>query len=198
VTSPPRAVVLVEGLSDQAAVEALAARRGRDLESESVTVVPIGGAQAMKRFLDRYGPHGLDVTLAGLYDAGEEDDVRRALARAGLEPGPTRGDLEALGFYACEADLEDELIRALGTDAVERVVEEQGDLYSLRILQQQPAQRGRTVEAQLRRFMGTRSGRKIAYARLLVEALPPDRVPAPLDGVLARVERSESSRTPSG
>ena len=43
----PHAVVLVEGLSDQAAVEALAERRGRDLDAEGVAVVPIGGAQAI-------------------------------------------------------------------------------------------------------------------------------------------------------
>jgi hypothetical protein len=52
-------------------------------------------------------------------------------------------------------------------------------------MQRQPAQRGRTVEAQLRRFMGTHSGRKLKYARLLVEALDLDAVPRPLDGVLA-------------
>jgi len=40
-----RAVVLVEGASDQAAVIALAARRGRTLDSEGVEVVPIGGAK---------------------------------------------------------------------------------------------------------------------------------------------------------
>ena len=44
---------------------------------------------------------------------------------------------------------------------------------------------GRTIEAQLRRFIGTRSGRKIAYARLLVDALELTRVPRPLDHLLA-------------
>jgi hypothetical protein len=54
-------------------------------------------------------------------------------------------------------------------------------------MQKQPAQRGRTIEEQLRRFMGTRSGRKIAYARLLVDALDLTQVPRPLDRVLAHV-----------
>ena len=40
---------LVEGISDQRALEALAARRGRDLEAEGVSVVPIGGAHAIGR-----------------------------------------------------------------------------------------------------------------------------------------------------
>jgi hypothetical protein len=35
--------------------------------------------------------------------------------------------------------------------------------------------------------MGSGGGRKIAYARLLVEALDVARVPRPLDGVLAAV-----------
>jgi hypothetical protein len=69
----------------------------------------------------------------------------------------------------CSADLEDELIRALGVVSVEQVVEAQGDLGSFRTLQKQPEWRGRTTEQQLRRFMGSGSGRKIRYARLLVE-----------------------------
>lgn len=58
---------------------------------------------------------------------------------------------------------------------------------SIRILQKQPAQRGRAVEQQLRRFMGSRSGRKSRYARLLVDALEPARVPRPLERALAHV-----------
>ena len=71
----------------------------------------------------------------------------------------------------CVADLEDELIRALGAARVEEVVEAHGDLGSFRTLQKQPEWRGRPVEEQLRRFMGSGGSRKIRYARLLVEAL---------------------------
>jgi uncharacterized protein (DUF2384 family) len=95
--------------------------------------------------------------------------------------------MEALGFYVCEADLEDELIRSLGVASVERVVEAQGELRSFRTLQKQAAQQGRTHEEQLRRFLGTRGGRKIRYARLLVDALDLTRVPRPLERVLAHV-----------
>jgi hypothetical protein len=35
------------------------------------------------------------------------------------------------------------------------------------------------------RFLGTKKGRKIRYGRLLVEALDSERVPAPLDNLLA-------------
>jgi hypothetical protein len=98
------AVVLVEGISDQAALETLARRRGRDLAAEGVTVVPIGGAQAIGRSLDRYGPRGLDLRLAGLCDATEEADFRRGLERAGLGSGLTRDGMERLGFYLCDTD----------------------------------------------------------------------------------------------
>jgi hypothetical protein len=180
-------VVLVEGISDRVALEALAERRGRELAAEGVAVVAMGGAQAIARFLGRFGPRGLGLRLAGLCDAGEERDFRRGLERAGLGPAPTRAGLERLGFYVCVADLEDELIRALGAALVERVVEREGDLGAFRTLQKQAPWRGRPVEEQLRRFMGSGGSRKIRYARLLVEALDHDRVPRPLDRVLEHV-----------
>jgi hypothetical protein len=180
-----RAVVLVEGVSDKCAVEALAERRGRDLDAEGVSIVPIGGAQAVGRFLARFGPQGLDVRLAGLCDAGEERDFRRGLERAGLGSDLTRDRMEGLGFYVCDADLEDELIRAFGAEAVVEVVRANGDLAPFRTFQKQPEWRDRPVEQQLRRFMGSGGRRKIRYARLLVEALDPAQVPRPLDLVLA-------------
>ena len=111
--------MLVEGVSDQVALETLARRRGRDLAAEGVSVLPIGGAHAVGRFLDRYGPRGSDVMLAGLCDAGEEDAFGRALERAGLGVDLGRAEMERLGFYVCDRDLEDELIRSLGAPAVE-------------------------------------------------------------------------------
>ena len=182
-----RAIILVEGRSDQLAVEALAARRGRDLAAEGVAVVPVGGAQAMGRYLARFGPGGAGLVLAGLCDAGEEPVVRRAVERVGLGSAGTRADLEALGFFVCDADLEDELIRSLGSDAVEAVLADNGDLGPFRTFQRQPAWRGRSVDAQLRRFFGSADSRKLRYARLLVDALEPDRVPRPLDGILASI-----------
>jgi hypothetical protein len=182
-----RAVVLVEGTSDQRALEALAERRGRKLDAEGISIVPMGGAQAVGRFLARYGPRGLDLRLAGLCDAAEEGDLQRALERAGLGSGLTRDEMERLGFYVCVDDLEDELIRCLGAHAVERVVETEGDLGAFRTLQKQPAWHGRTTEEQLRRFMGSGGSRKIRYARLLVDALDLTQVPRPLDLVLAHV-----------
>jgi hypothetical protein len=185
--SSARTVVLVEGVSDQLALAALAKRRGRDLDAEGVSVVAMGGAQAIGAFLGALGPQGLGVELAGLCDAGEEGHFRRALERAGFGTELTRSRMESLGFYVCVADLEDELIRSLGAAAVERVIDAQGDLAPFRTFQKQPAWRGRSTEEQLRRFIGTHSGRKIQSAALLVDALDLARVPRPLDRVLAHV-----------
>jgi hypothetical protein len=181
------AVILVEGLSDQSALVTLAARAGRNLGEEGVFVVPMGGATNIGHFLDLFGPDALGVRLAGLCDEAEEDAFRRGLERAGLDPGPTRASLARLGFHVCVADLEDELIRSLGVATVEQLIEAEGELGPFRTFCRQPAQRGRTRAQQLRRFLGTRSGRKIRYGQVLAGALDPDRVPAPLSGVLSRV-----------
>lgn len=183
----PGTIVLVEGVSDQLALEALARRRGRNLGAEGVSVVPMGGATNIRSFLRRYGPHGLDLRLAGLCDAGEEGDFRRGLERAGLGSNLTRADMERLGFYVCVADLEDELIRSLGAATVERVIEAQGELDALRTFQREPQWRARPAGEQLRRFFGTHRGRKIQSSALLVDALDLERVPRPLDAVLAYV-----------
>src|SRR5262249_12326363 len=185
--SSAHTVVLVEGVSDQRAVEALAKRRGRNLAAEGIAVVPIGGAQAIGRFLDLLGQQGQRVRLAGLCDAGEERDFKRALERAGWGYNLGRDDMERLGFYVCVADLEDELIRSLGADTVEQIADAQGDLGSFRTLQKQRAWHGRAREEQVRRFMGSGGSRKIRYASLLVDALDLTRVPRPLDGLLAHL-----------
>jgi hypothetical protein len=182
-----RAVIVVEGMSDRVALETLAERQGIALGVQGISIVHLGGATNIGHFLDLFGPRGLDVRLAGLCDAAEEGYFRRALERAGIGSPLSRADMEALGFYVCGADLEEELIRALGVATVERVIQAQGEIRSLHIFQKQPAQQGQSPEKQLHRFMGTRSGRKSLYARLLVSALDLARVPRPLDRVLAHL-----------
>jgi hypothetical protein len=165
-------VILVEGRSDKAAVEVLAGRRGQDLGGTGLHVVAMGGVTSISHFLALLGPHGINARLAGLCDAGQEGFVRWALERNGLGSSTSRAGMAALGFHVC-------------TDAVEQIIEAQGELRSFRIFQQQPAQRRRNIAAQLHRFMGTRSGRKSQYARLLAGALDLARTPLPLDCVLA-------------
>ncbi|MFF2852863.1 TOPRIM nucleotidyl transferase/hydrolase domain-containing protein [Streptomyces sp. NPDC058001] len=171
-----RTAVLLEGLSDLAAVEALAARRGRDLAAEGVCVVPMGGAMSVGRYAGLLGPPGLGLRLTGLCDEGEQGFYERGLTR-------TQAPLQDI--YVCSADLEDELIRALGTAEVEEIIRAEGDSRAWQTFQRQPAQHDRPRHQQLRRFLGTKKGRKIRYGRLLVEALAPDRTPPPLDGLFA-------------
>jgi hypothetical protein len=183
--SAAQKVILVEGGSDKAALETLAGRRGQVLGDGGVHVVAMGGATSIGHFLDVLGPRGINVKLAGLCDVGQEGYVRGALARGGLGSSTSRAGLEALGFYVCVADLEDELIRAVGTVAVEQIIRAQGELRSFRTFQRQPAQQLQGATEQLHRFMGTRSGRKSRYARLLAGALDLAQLPRPLDRVLA-------------
>ncbi|MFJ8650239.1 TOPRIM nucleotidyl transferase/hydrolase domain-containing protein [Streptomyces sp. NPDC093546] len=175
---PVRTAVLLEGLSDAAAVDALAASRGRDLAAEGVCVLPMGGAMNVARFARLLGPPGLGLRLTGLCDEREHSYYARAWERAGAA---------RQRFFVCAADLEDELIRALGVPRVQELIHEQGDLRPLQTFLRQPAQQGRAPEQQLRRFLGTKKGRKIHYGRVLVEALDPDGVPAPLEELLGSV-----------
>jgi hypothetical protein len=189
-----KAVVAVEGVSDQVALEALAARRGTDLRAEGVRIFPIGGATASSS-LTTSAPKSAGLTIAGLCDVGEEPVFRRALESSGFGSSLTRTEMERLGFYVCVADLEDELIRGLGPASVEAVLDSQGDLGSFRTFQKQPAWRGRRIEAQLRRFMASADRRKIRYARLLVDALDPACIPRPLSGVLAHAGGNSNTMT---
>jgi hypothetical protein len=156
------AVVLVEGVTDRIALEAVARRLTLDLDG--IEIVPIGGAQAVRRASTQYDGE----RVVGLCDIGEERWFRRVL-----------GD----STYVCEKDLEDELIRALGTERVQQVVAAQGELETFRQFQQQLYWRGRPVEWQLRRWLQN-GGRRHRYPPLLVEAMEPDEIPRPLVGIL--------------
>jgi hypothetical protein len=179
-------LVLVEGDSDAAAVRALAGLFGRDLNADSVQIYSAGGvtnfSQALSELARAY-PH---ASVCGLYDIAEERHVRRALARAGISNDPHES-LEPFGFFACVADLEDELIRALGAEAVEHALEAQDELVSFRRFQAMPHHRLTPVDQQLRRFLGTRATRKIRSAQVLVERLDVDRLPRPLMQLAARL-----------
>ena len=149
-------VIMVEGESDRVALEVFSARMRIALPR----IVTVGGASGARRAISELP----DSNVIGLVDANEQAQFRRVIERV----------------FVCDPDLEGELVRALGIDAVEAVIAAQGELASFRRLQNQPAQRGRPVEAQLARFFGGRSGNKHRYARLLATAIPLNRIPAPL------------------
>lgn len=182
-----RRVVVVEGDSDRGAVEMLAAQLGRSLDAEGVAVLPLGGATNLGHVLRGLARTHAEARVAGLCDADQEAAFRRHLEAAGLGEDLDRAGMEQLGFFVCTADLEDELIRALGIGRVRDVIAAQGEHAVFDTFRKQPAQRGRAVDTQLRRFVGTRSGRKLRYGRAMVEALDPECVPRPLAAVLACV-----------
>ena len=153
-------VVLVEGESDRVALETLATRMGRRMPHIRV----VGGSKGARRAAEELPAH----RLVGLVDIGERRDFERVLDTV----------------FVCDPDLEAEFVRALGVTRVEAVIAAQHELTSFRRLQNQPFQRDRPPEAQLARFFGGRSGNKARYARLLADAVPLDRVPPPLAGVL--------------
>jgi hypothetical protein len=161
----------VEGASDRAAVLTAAGLLGVDLAVEGVEVVPMGGAMSVRRFVEQLGPRGAGLRLRGLCDAGEV----RFFERAGLP---------AEAVFVCRPDLEAELLGALGHARARAVLEQEGDLRLFRMFQQQPAQRTRTLDQQLHRFLGTTSGRKEHYGAALAAALPPEELPAPLRDVV--------------
>jgi len=180
-----RVAILVEGWSDEAAVEAAAQVCGVALAEHGVCVLPMGGITNLGKFAEALAASGLGVRLAGLYDASEEALVWRSLARLGRVEVRSRAAAEAAGFFACERDLEDELIRAVGPEAVERLVAAQDELAAFRRFQAQPEHRVRELHGQLKRFMGTRAGRKIRYGALLAAALAPEALPQALRQLLA-------------
>lgn len=177
-------VVLVEGISDQMALDALAARRGRDLGAEGIVIVPVGGAHAISRYLIRFGPQGEGLAVTGLCDAGEEDIVRRGLALSGFGHPQNRAEMEALGFFVCVKDLEDELIRASGRHAIETLLASQGDLAAFQTLQQQPAWHQQGFDAQMHRWLRAGARRNLRYARLLIDVIDSARIPHPLEALM--------------
>jgi hypothetical protein len=164
-TSKSHLVIAVEGVSDRVVLELLARRRGQDLAADGIEIVPIGGAHAIGRFVS-----GLSrgTAVRGLCDANEAYLFRRVLD----------------DVHVCTPDLEGELLRALGVEAVQAVVADAGGLRAFQKFQHQPAQRGRPLEAQLNRWLRSSWSRYQRYLPLLVEALEPDRVPRPLHDVL--------------
>ena len=168
------AVVLLEGRSDVAAVRAVATTVG--LPPEVYQLVDMGGVTNIRRQLAAVR----DRPVLGMCDAGEAHVVARAL----------RIDEEELaehGFSVCDADLEDELIRACGHDRVLDILDRLGLGERFGTFRNQPAWRGRPLRDQLHRFAGTTSGRKSLLGAALAAALEPQGIPEPLSRLLERI-----------
>ena len=173
-------IVLVEGVTDELALRLAAGRSRRDLEAEGVSVVAINGAHAMGTYLRRLAAEEPGAKLAGLYDEGEEEVIRLALERAGFGPNLDRDRLEDVGFFACSADLEDELVRAAGEAHLSRLIELEGDAQPWHTFRNQHAWHGRPADQQFRRFIRSISERNSRYIRAIVETIDPSSLPRPL------------------
>jgi hypothetical protein len=117
--------------------------------------------------------------VLGLCDEGETAFFVRALTAHGLDAS-TEESAAAIGFHVCHADLEDELIRALGDERVLGALGALGLQKRFAAFCQQPAWSQQLLSAQLRRFAGVASGRKALLAEALTSALRPHEVPRPL------------------
>jgi len=133
------------------------------------------------RFLSTYGAAGANATVAGLCDQGEEPDVRRALERAGLAPRPGGRGWRRWDSSSASATWRTSSSAAWASPAPEATLAAHGKLGAFRTYQKQPAHRARETADQLRGFL---TNWKVELAGQLVEALEPDRVPRPLEGVL--------------
>jgi hypothetical protein len=175
-------------MTDELAVRLAARRSGHDLKAGDVSVVPINGAHAIGRFLRQLAAEEPEARLAGLYDEGEEEVVRAALERAGYGSNLDRSRMEAVGFFACAADLEDELIRAISETDLSRLIELEGDAQPWHTFRSQHAWLGRPVDQQFHRFIRSVSERNSRYIRAIVEMIDPTRLPRPLRLLLDYVE----------
>ena len=92
--------------------------------------------------------------------------------------------MEALGFFVCVTDLETSSYGRSAPPPCFGSSKRRASSGRSATFQKQLAKRDLGLDEQLWRFMWNR---KIRYAPLLVEALDLDRVPRPLDAVLAYV-----------
>lgn len=182
--SDARTVVLLEGVSDVAAVQALMDAQG--IGAAPVHLASLDGATNWNRALKELRLLRGDVDVLGLVDQNEAHAAVRALTQDGL-PVQDASDLPVYGVFVCEADLEDELIRALGAERARDALADAGLGGKFEAFQSQGEWGERTLADQLHRFCGVASGRKALAAGVLAGALAADEVPEPLAVLLDRI-----------
>lgn len=163
-SAEPTLIVLLEGVSDVAAVRAIMHRN--DIGGDHVELRNLQGVTNVGRVLP---------------------EIRQLQPDADVLPVSDASDLPAYGFFVCEADLEDELIRALGTSRAVEAIQSAGLGGKLEALQIQPAWADRPLAEQLHRFCGVASGRKEQVAGVLAAELSRDELPEPLSMLLDRI-----------
>lgn len=182
--SDARTIVLLEGVSDVAAVRALMATC--EVDASPIELVSLDGATNLPRALKEVRLLRGDVDVLGLVDEAEAHVAVRALTEDHL-PVQDASDLPVYGFFVCSRDLEDELIRALGAQRARDALVDAGLGGKLEALQNQDAWADQPLAEQVRRFCGVASGRKELAAGILAAALAPEEFPEPLAMLIDRL-----------
>ena len=162
-TEQPRCVVLVEGASDAVVLEVLGRRLGLDSPSvrPGVRVVSMGGVTNIGPL-----PRRVRRAAAGGPVRRRRDEVLRARPAAPRTRRRDRGRTRRAGVLRVRRrprGRADPGTRYRRPDRGRSAARASSAL--LRTLQQQPAQRERSLHDQLHRFFGTKSGRKVRLAR---------------------------------
>lgn len=104
-------VVVVEGISDRIILERLAELTDRNLDRLGVSLIEAHGFGDMGPLDKLFGKGGFHVPMSRLIDADAERRVAQQL-------GVAVADLSGRSVWVSRTDLEDEYVRALGSDRV--------------------------------------------------------------------------------
>jgi predicted ATPase len=173
-------VILLEGYSDLLAVRVLARALDVDLDARGVSLLSLDGADSIVHYLSLFGPAGLGLTLRGLCDADHEETWRARLQDAGIE-ATERAAMNAVGFQVADADLEEELIDALGTQRVSELIEEENAEQAFTNFAQQAATAGLSLAEQQHDFLHKKN---VRWAPVLAADLSAGDVPQPIRDLL--------------
>ena len=114
-----RRVVVVEGISDRIILEHLADLTDRNLDRLGVSLIEAGGCGDMGPLDKLFGANGFRVSMSQLIDADAEEALAKKL-------GVEVADLAGRSVWVSRSDLEDEYVRALGSDAVWTALQSNG------------------------------------------------------------------------
>ena len=126
---------------------------------------------------------GLDV--CGICDSDKESDWATVLLNAGMIAKADRPSMHGAGFFVCDRDLEDELVRAYGAANVVALIQEEGEGAAFVRFTGQPVHKAKSLDEQLMAFI--QKGRKVRYAPLIVERLELSKIPPSLEQVTSYV-----------
>lgn len=183
-SSNARVFVLLESANDVAAVQVFA--RKLEIDTSAAEFVNLQGTTNIGRIMKDIRQVRSDADVVGLCDAADTRSAEKALNDDGL-PVQDATDLPMYGFFVCERDLEDELIRALGADAARTALLNSGLASKFDALRTQPEWADKSIAEQVDKFCHSASGRKELAAAVLADAVPADAIPEPVSMLLDRI-----------